>query len=67
MTTSSLLWNIFLSAAGLAYITYGKTQRKVIPLLGGIVLMLAPYFVDKGYFLFGILFFVITSSYVINV
>ena len=67
MSTPAVLWNIFLGAMGLAYITYGKTHRKAIPLLGGIVLILVPYFIDTTYLLIGVMLFVMASSYFINI
>ncbi|KYJ85930.1 hypothetical protein [Sulfurovum riftiae] len=44
MSTSTILIYIFFGSAALAYITYGKTQRKVIALFSGIGLAIVPYF-----------------------
>ncbi|BAF71218.1 hypothetical protein [Sulfurovum sp. NBC37-1] len=44
MSTSSLLLYIFLGSAALAYMTYGKSQRKVVALFCGIGLAALPYF-----------------------
>jgi hypothetical protein len=44
MSTSTILIYIFFGSAALAYITYGKTQRKTIALFAGIGLAILPYF-----------------------
>ena len=44
MTTSSILIYIFLGAASLSYLMYGKTQRKAVALFCGIGLGVLPYF-----------------------
>jgi len=47
VTTSYILWNIFLGALGLAYLSYAKAQRKIVPALGGLALLLVPYFTSE--------------------
>ena len=44
MSTSTLLIYIFFGSAALAYIMYGKSQRKAVALLSGIGLAVLPYF-----------------------
>jgi len=44
MSTSTLLLYIFFGSAALAYITYGKSQRKVVALFSGVGLAVLPYF-----------------------
>jgi len=44
MLTSALLLYIFFGSAALAYMVYGKSQRKAIALLAGIGLAVLPYF-----------------------
>ena len=67
MSTSFILWSIFLGAVGIAYMTYGKQQRKAVPLLGGMILLVLPYFTFNSYFLSAGLITVIGLSYFINV
>ena len=67
MSTAYILWNIFLGALGFAYIIYGKKQRKVIPLFGGIVLIVLPYLTSEWYFYLLGLAVVVLSAYFINV
>jgi hypothetical protein len=44
MSTSTVLIYIFFGSAAMAYMIYGKTQRKAIALLSGIGLAVLPYF-----------------------
>jgi len=44
MSTSTLLIYIFFGSTALAYMVYGKSQRKAVALLSGIALALLPYF-----------------------
>jgi hypothetical protein len=44
---ASLVWGILFGSFGLAYFMYGKKQKKIIPLLCGLGLMLFPYFVTN--------------------
>ena len=44
---ASLIWGILFGSFGLAYFIYGKKQKKIMPLLCGLGLMLFPYFVTS--------------------
>jgi hypothetical protein len=44
MSTSTLLFYILSGSAALAYIMYGKSQKKAIALFSGIGLAVLPYF-----------------------
>ena len=67
MSSTLILLSILLGAVGIAYITYGKTQRKAIPLLGGVVLLVMPYFSSQSYLLIAVLILVIVLSYFFNI
>jgi hypothetical protein len=41
------MWGVLFGSVGLAFFTYGKRQRAVVPLVCGIVLMVFPYFVSS--------------------
>ena len=45
-------WNLFIivffNAAGLGYFIYGKKQRKAVPLIAGLLLMIYPYFISNA-------------------
>lgn len=47
MDTSSLMWGLIFGSVGLAFFTYGRRQRAVVPLVCGVVLMVFPYFVSN--------------------
>lgn len=42
-----LLWGLLFSSFGLGFFVYGRKQRKIVPLLCGIALMLYPWFVTS--------------------
>jgi hypothetical protein len=43
---AAIIWNVVLSAFGLGYFIYGKKQKRILPLVCGIILMVFPYFVS---------------------
>lgn len=51
MDTATLLWGVLFSSIGLGYFVYGKQQRRAIPLLCGLSLMVYPYFISGHLFL----------------
>jgi len=48
MDVSLLAWGFLFSSIGLAFFMYGKSQKALIPLSTGLVLMLYPYFVSSS-------------------
>jgi hypothetical protein len=42
----AFIWIILLGCIGLAYVSYGKAQHKIRPMLCGVALMVFPYFVS---------------------
>lgn len=44
---STLIWGILFGSFGIAYFVYGKKQKKVLPLLCGVGLMVFPYFITN--------------------
>ena len=44
MSSTTLLLAVVLGAIGMAYLSYGKIRKQVIPMLGGVALMILPYF-----------------------
>ena len=44
---SSIIWGILFGSFGFAYFVYGKKQKKVLPLLCGLGLMVFPYFITN--------------------
>lgn len=47
MTGPSLLVGFFISLGGMAAFAYGKKTNRFVPLIGGLVLMIYPYFVSN--------------------
>jgi predicted membrane protein len=47
LDTSSLLWGLLFSSIGLGFFVYGRRQKKVVPLVSGLALMIFPYFVSN--------------------
>ncbi|MEO8460580.1 MAG: hypothetical protein ABI451_08635 [Dokdonella sp.] len=47
-TEASLVWGLLFGCIGLGYFLYGKQQRKAIPFMCGVGLMLFPYFVSNS-------------------
>ena len=43
---SGLIWSVFFGAIGVGFFVYGRRQRRVVPFISGIALMVVPYFVD---------------------
>ena len=50
----SFLVYVLFGSIGLGYFVYGKRQKKIIPLLCGVSLMVYPYFVTHTILLVGI-------------
>jgi len=67
VTTSFILWNIFLGALGLAYLSYAKSRKRAMPLIGGLVLLVIPYVTDNSYLFMSAVVLVVLSSYFIGI
>ena len=48
MDTSSLLLGLVFSAIGAGFFMYGRKQKRPIPLLCGVALMVYPYFISSN-------------------
>jgi len=42
---SVLLWGVIFGSIGIGFFTYGKKQKKAVPLFTGIVLIMLPYLI----------------------
>ena len=47
MTASTLLWGVLFGSVGTGYFVYGKKQRRLVPLLCDIALIVLPYLVTN--------------------
>ncbi|MFP6841494.1 MAG: amino acid transport protein [Acinetobacter sp.] len=58
MNTTQLLLGLIFSFIGLGYFLYGKKQKKMVPLVCGLLLMVYSYFIDTTLWLsaLGVLF-----------
>ena len=48
---SVLIWGMLFGSIGLGFFIYGKKQRKIVPLIIGILLSIFPYFISNVYIL----------------
>jgi hypothetical protein len=46
-SSDTFLWSILFGAIGMAYLVYGKNERKPLPLICGLSLCAYPYFVSS--------------------
>lgn len=46
MNESGLWWGLLFGSIGIGFFVYGRRQRRVVPLLCGLALMIFPYFVS---------------------
>lgn len=42
-----LLWGLVFGSVGLGFFIYGRKQKRAVPLLCGLALMIFPYFVSN--------------------
>ncbi len=47
MDQALLLWGLVFSSVGMGFFIYGRKQKRAVPLVCGIVLMVYPYFVPS--------------------
>lgn len=66
MSSTTLVLAIVLGALGMAYLSYGKIRKRVIPMLGGVLLMLLPYFTESITISGSIVLAVILLSYFVS-
>jgi len=66
MSTSVVLWSVFLGALGMAYMSYAKRQGKTIAAIAGIIFILLPYFTTETYHLLASLIVIVALVYFFN-
>lgn len=67
MNTTQLLLGVLFSSIGLGYFLYGKKQKKNVPLVCGLILMVYSYFIDSTLGVAGIGVLFSTLPYFIRV
>ena len=43
---SSIVWSMFFGAIGVGFFIYGRNQKRLVPFISGIALMVVPYFIE---------------------
>ena len=46
-SAATILWGLWFGSIGFAYCMYGRKQKRAVPLVCGVVLMIFPYFVNN--------------------
>ena len=67
ITATSLFLGVLFGSIGLGFFIYGRKQRKVVPLLCGIVLMIVPYFIPNTLLLFAVGAVLVAIPYFIRI
>jgi hypothetical protein len=49
-----LVWAVLFSAIGLGYLTYGRRQKAVMPLVTGVALIIFPYVIPNLYLMLAV-------------
>ena len=62
-----LLWGFVFGSIGLGFFVYGKKQRRLIPFVCGLALMIFPYFVNAVSLLVGIGIVLIALPYFVRI
>ena len=44
---SSIVWSMLFGAIGVGYFIYGRKQKRLVPFISGIALMVVPYFIES--------------------
>ncbi len=52
--TTLLIWAMLFGAIGLGYLTYGRRQKAIVPLVVGVALIVFPYFTPNLYLLLAV-------------
>ena len=47
LDTATLLWGVLFGSIGVGYFMYGRKQRRTVPFLAGIGLVVLPYFITN--------------------
>jgi hypothetical protein len=57
---------VLFGAIGLGYLTYGRRQKAIVPLVIGVSLMLVPYFISNLYLLLAACLVLIAIPYFVR-
>jgi hypothetical protein len=62
-----LIWGVLFGSIGLGFLTYGKRQKAIVPLVVGIALLLFPYFISNVLILVAIGVVLIAVPYFVRI
>jgi hypothetical protein len=65
-SSTQLFLSVFIGSFGLAYFVYGKKQRRLVPSLSGIAMMVYPYFVKNLYLVLAVAVVCLILPFVIS-
>jgi hypothetical protein len=54
MDSSTLFWGMLFGSLGLGYLSYGKRQKRTVPFVCGLALIVFPYFVTSFWLLIAV-------------
>ncbi len=66
MSEGILLWGMLFGSLGLGYLSYGKRQKRIVPFVCGLALIVFPYFVSSLWLLLGIGVLIAAAPYFIR-
>ena len=67
MDETSLLWMVLFGAIGLGYFVYGRKQKRAMPWVSGIGLMVFPYFVSGTFTMIAVGAILVALPYFVRV
>jgi hypothetical protein len=62
----SLIISLVAGAIGVAYLVYGRRQKRFVPLIAGVLLCTCPYFIDSLLWLCVAVALLLVAPFVIN-
>lgn len=66
MSEGVLLWGMLFGSLGLGYLSYGKRQKRIVPFVCGLALIVFPYFISSLWLLLGIGVLIAAAPYFIR-
>jgi len=66
-STATLYWGLLFGSIGLGFFLYGKKQKRAVPFICGIGLMIVPYFISSPLILVAAGIVLVAATYFIRV
>jgi hypothetical protein len=61
-----IVWVVLFGAIGLGYLTYGRRQKALVPLITGVALITLPYFISNLYLMLALCAVLLVVPYFIR-